>query len=123
MENSAPQTQYLGQVFIDVIFRFSPRSLYVHAGPFLVMPHVAAPKLTPDSTEALFWLDGLQMQIPRRPPRSYMTSPTETTWFPSGRFDIRVWTGVEGETPGARQQHVGRGQRAIPNCLSHSYHI
>lgn len=27
MENSAPQTQYLGHVFIDVIFRFSPGSL------------------------------------------------------------------------------------------------
>lgn len=54
MENSAPQTQYLGHVFIDVIFRFSLHSLYVRAGPFLVMPRVAAPKLTPDSREALF---------------------------------------------------------------------
>lgn len=54
MENLAPQTQYLGHVFIDVIFRFSPQSLYVRAGPFPVMPHVAASKLTPHSTEALF---------------------------------------------------------------------
>lgn len=44
MENSAPQTQYLGHVFIDVIFRFSPRSLCVRAGPFPVMPHVATPQ-------------------------------------------------------------------------------
>lgn len=87
------------------------------------MPHVTAPKLTPDSTEALFWLDGQQMQIPRRPPGSYMTSVTEPTWFPSGRLDIRVWTGEEGEPPGTHQQHVGWGQRAFPNCLSHSYHI
>lgn len=64
MENCAPQTQYLGHVFIDVIFRFSLCSLYVRTGPFLVMPYVAALKLTPDSTEALFWLDGLQMLIP-----------------------------------------------------------
>lgn len=54
MENSPLQTQYLGHVFIDVIFRFSPRSLCVHVGPFPVMPHVATPKLTPDSTEVLF---------------------------------------------------------------------
>lgn len=53
MENCAPQTQYLGHVFIDVIFRFSLRSLYVRTGPFLVMPYVVALKLTPDSTESL----------------------------------------------------------------------
>lgn len=114
MENSAPQTQYLGHVFIDVIFRFSPCSLCVHAGPFPVMPHVAAPKLTPDSTEALFWLDSLQMQIPRRPTHSYMTSLTEPTWFPTGRLDIRVWTGEAVETPGTCQQYVGWGSTCLP---------
>ena len=65
-------------LFIDVIFRFSPLSLCVRASPFPVAPHVAAPKLTPDSTEALFWLDDLQMQIPCSRPRSYMTSPDGT---------------------------------------------
>lgn len=30
------------------------------------------------------------MLTPRRPPRSYMTSLKEPTWFPSGRLDIRV---------------------------------
>lgn len=53
VENSASQTQYLGHVFIDVIFRFSFHSL-LPRGPLLVMPHVATPKLTPDGTEALF---------------------------------------------------------------------
>lgn len=52
MEKSAPKTQYLGHIFIDVIFRFSPHSLCVHVGPFPVLPHVAAPTVTPNSAEA-----------------------------------------------------------------------
>lgn len=115
MENSAPQTQYVGHVFMDVIFRFSPPGLYVRQGLFLVMPHVAAPKPTPDSTGALFWLDGEQMQIPPHPPSSYMTSPTEPTWFPSGRLDIRMWTEEEGETPGTWQAASGPGSTCLPH--------
>lgn len=115
MENCAPQTQYLGHVFIDVIFRFSPPGLYVRKGLFLVMPHVAAPKLTPDGTGALFWLDGEQMQIPPHPPSSYMTSLTEPTWFPSGRLDIRMWTEEEGETPGTCQVASGPGSTCLPH--------
>lgn len=80
----------------DTIFRFSRGSLYVRAGPFVVMPCEAAPKLTPDSTGALFWLDGVQMQTPRHPPGAYITSLTEPTWFPSGRLGVRVWTGGGG---------------------------
>lgn len=115
MENWAPQTQYLGHVFMDVIFRFSPPGLYVRQVLFLVMPHVAAPKPTPDSTGALFWLDGEQMQIPPHPPSSYMTSPTEPTWFPSGRLDIRMWTEEEGETPGTCQAASGPGSTCLPH--------
>ena len=88
METSSLQTQYLGHVFIDKIFRFRP-PVYIHMGPFPVMPHVATPKRRPDSREALFWLDSRQMLIPRRPLRSYdfpygadLVSFRET-WHPS----------------------------------------
>lgn len=112
MENSASQTQYLGHVFIDVIFRFSPHN--VHAGPSLVMPHVAAPKLTPDSTEGLFWLDSLQMPIPCRPSLLY-DFPNRTNlvsfreaWHPcvngGGGWDTwnppsSMWAGVNVPSP------------------------